>query len=129
MTPAAYALGLAAAALGAWWAAARLRGLLAVGAAYKAKVLCSALFVSGLDLDVERADEVAAEAYFALRLFRARVDPEHRRVRVSFLGWGERTAVLRPGYGSTLETGPVAIFPTPPPRATPPRADAPWPQG
>lgn len=129
MTPAAYALSFLAAALGMAWAAARLRDLLAVGAAYKAKVLCSALFVSGLDLDVERAAEVAAEAYRALRLFRARVDREHRRVSVSFFGWGERQAVLRPGYGSALATGPVAPLP-PPTTRTPPRpANTPWPEG
>ncbi|NNN06836.1 MAG: serine hydrolase [Elusimicrobia bacterium] len=129
MTPAAYALGLLVAALGAKWIAARLRDLLAVGAAYKAKVLCSALFVSGLDLDVERADEVSAEAYRALRLFGARVDRERRRVSVSFFGWGERRAVLRPGYGAALEAGPVALLPPPPPRASTHRADAPWPAG
>ncbi|MFI5349827.1 MAG: hypothetical protein ACHQ2Z_09805 [Elusimicrobiota bacterium] len=63
---------LAAAAAAA--AIHRFLRIAGVGAAYKAKALCSALFVTGLDLDADRADEVSAEAYRVMRLFPARVD-------------------------------------------------------
>jgi CubicO group peptidase (beta-lactamase class C family) len=99
-----------------------------VGAAYKAKALCSALFVSGLDLDPERADEVSADAYRLMRLFRARVDRGSKSVTASFFGLGPRTAVFRPGLGAAL-----AFRPLPPaPRFEPVRpsdASRPWPAG
>jgi CubicO group peptidase (beta-lactamase class C family) len=100
-----------------------------VGAAYKAKALCSALFVSGLDLDPNRADEVSADAYRLMRLFPARVDREAKTVTASFLGLSERSAVWRPGLGATL-----AFRPLPPAAALPaPRRPAepsrPWPDG
>ncbi|HEX4046386.1 MAG TPA: serine hydrolase, partial [Elusimicrobiota bacterium] len=99
-----------------------------VGAAYKAKALCSALFVSGLDLDPERADEVSADAYRIMRLFRARVDREAKSVSASFLGLAERSAVWRPGLGAALAFRPLAPVPAhPAPRR--PDASKPWPEG
>ncbi|MBI3288528.1 MAG: serine hydrolase [Elusimicrobia bacterium] len=95
-------LALAAAA----WALSRLRRIAAVGASYKAKALASALFVSRLDLDPERADEVSAEAYAILRLFRARVDRANQSVSASFLGLQRRTASVRSGFGATLAGAP-----------------------
>lgn len=105
-----------------------LRGVAAVGAAYKAKVLCSALFVSRLDLDVEKADEVSAEAYAPMRLFRARVDRGAESVTVSFRGFLPRTAVHRPGYGATLARGPLAPLPAAS-TARPLDPTRPWPAG
>jgi hypothetical protein len=100
----------------------------AIGAAYKAKALCSALFVSGLDLDPERADEVSADAYRIMRLFRARVDRETKTVTASFLGLRERAAVWRPGLGAAL-----AFRPLPPaPALRAPRRsgeEEAWPEG
>ncbi len=113
----------AAALAGAGAAALRFWRLAAVGAAYKAKVLCTALFGSGLPLDPDRAPEVSAEAYKAMRLFPARVDRERREVAVTALGVRTRRAVYRPGSGATLALGPVAELPLPP--AGP--AGAPWP--
>ncbi len=104
---------LASAALAAF-GVFRFRRIAAVGAAYKAKVLCSALFVSGRALDLERADEVSAEAYSLLRLFRARADRERREVSASFLGLWPRTAAFRPGYGATLALGPLKALPPAP---------------
>jgi len=105
-----------------------LRGAASVGAAYKAKALCSALFVSGLELDVEKADEVAAEAYRAMRLFPARVDRGAKTVTVSRRGFLPRAAVHRDGYGATLALGPLAPLPL---ASAPARRDAarPWPEG
>jgi CubicO group peptidase (beta-lactamase class C family) len=84
------------------WAWPRLRRVAAVGCSYKAKALASALFVSGLDPDPERAPEIADEAYRLMRLFRARVDREKKTVTVSCLGFQPRTARYRPGLGATL---------------------------
>ncbi len=105
-----------------------LRGALTVGVGYKAKTLCSALFVSGLPLDVERAPEIADEAYRAMRVFRARVDREAASVTVSLFGLCARTAAARPGWGGTLAIGPVAALP---PAAAPRTVDASaaWPDG
>ncbi len=134
MTPraAAAVAALAAAFLLAREISRRVRALLLVGAGYKAKILCSALFVSGLDLDCERADEVSAEAYRPLRLFRARVDRGRGVVEVSFSGLAARRAVFLPGRGATLlpaagRLPPPAPLPPPMPRraaapATPPPA-------
>src|SRR5579859_5771228 len=107
----------------------RLRRLFLIGAAYKAKVLCSALFVSGLPLDAERADEVSAEAYRPLRLLRARVDRAARTVSVSFLGLGARRAIHRPGLGATLAWPELPGAPVPPEPPRPGDPDAPWPAG
>lgn len=100
-----------------------------VGAAYKAKTLCSALFVSGLELEPDAADEVSADAYRLMRLFPARVDRENKTVAASFLGLRERTAVFRPGYGATLAfRTPCPLPPAPAPRR-PSNPAAPWPEG
>jgi CubicO group peptidase (beta-lactamase class C family) len=105
-----------------------LRGALKVGVGYKAKALCSALFVSRLDLDVERAPEIADEAYRPMRLFRARVDRGAESVTVSWNGLFARTATRRPGWGATLALGPVAALPAAiMPTAL--KASAPWPEG
>lgn len=99
-----------------------------IGAAYKAKTLCSAIFVSGLTLDPDRADEVSAEAYRILRLFRARVDAEARTVTASFLGLKVRRATFRPGLGSSLAFGELRpMSPAPARVALPPQR--PWPDG
>jgi len=99
-----------------------------VGAAYKAKAACSALFVSGLDLDPNRADEVSADAYRIMRLFSASVDRETKTVAASFLGLKERRAVWRPGLGAALAFRPLPPAPAlPAPRRNDPAL--PWPGG
>lgn len=107
----------------------RLRRIAVIGAAYKAKVLCSILFVSGREVDPQAADEVSAEAYRLLRFFRARVDRGRRSVAVSFLGLWPRKASFRPGYGATLAVGPLKELPPPsvPAHAVPLPSDAPSP--
>ncbi len=110
---------LAGLAFFALWAWPRLRRLASVGCSYKAKVLASSLFVSGLDLDPENAPEVSAEAYTLMRLFGASVDRTKKIVTVSFHGLQPRTAVYRPGLGATL-TG----FPLPDGRLARPKPSA-----
>ncbi|MCM2305278.1 MAG: beta-lactamase family protein [Elusimicrobia bacterium] len=114
-------LSFLAAALAAAWAFPRLRRVASVGCSYKAKALASALFVSGLDTDPERAPEIADEAYRLMRLFRARVDRDKKTVTVSFFGLQPRTATYRPGLGATLTAGPL---PPPPARKAPAPAPA-----
>jgi CubicO group peptidase (beta-lactamase class C family) len=112
---------LAAAALAAAWGIPRLRRVASVGCSYKAKALASALFVSRLETDPERAPEIADEAYRIMRLFRARVDRDKKTVTVSLLGLQPRTAAYRPGLGATLTSGPL---PPPPEWKAPAPASA-----
>ena len=93
---------LVALAGGGAWGLIRLRRIVAVGAAYKAKVLCSIVFGTGRTVDPNRAPEVAADSYFLMRLFRVRIDPDRRRVTASFFGRSPRSATFRPGLGATL---------------------------
>ncbi|MBI3565207.1 MAG: hypothetical protein HY079_08430, partial [Elusimicrobia bacterium] len=96
-----------AAAAGLAWSVGRLLRVVGVGAAYKAKALCSALFVSALDLDPDEAPEVSAEAYKLMRLFPAKVDRAARTVTASFFGLRARTAAFRPGFGAALAFRPL----------------------
>jgi CubicO group peptidase (beta-lactamase class C family) len=84
------------------WLILYLRRAIAIGAAYKAKVLCTAIFGSKRDLDPARADDVSAGAYWILRAFRARIDRVERSVTATIAGRAPRTAIYRPGLGATL---------------------------
>src|SRR5229473_188747 len=77
-----------------------------VAAGYKAKVLCSAIFVSRRDIDPRFAPDISADSYRMLRFFRARVAHDLRTVTCSWLGLWPRTAIYRPGLGATLMVGP-----------------------
>jgi CubicO group peptidase (beta-lactamase class C family) len=87
------------------WGVVQLRSALLVGAAYKAKVLCTAHFGSRRALDPRSAAQVSADSYRSLRIFRAAVDADTRTVTASTLGFCERTAVYRDGLGATLVNG------------------------
>ena len=121
MSPLAWASADLLAAVAAAWAARWLLRVAAAGSGYKAKIACSARFVSGLELDENRAPEVSADAYGALRFFRARADLERKTVTASLLGLGRRTASWRPGAGVALSgaAGPSAVV-TPAPAAAAP---------
>ena len=99
------------AAAGLLVAAGAVRGLLRlvrivpIAAAYKAKVLCSAVFVSGRDPASVLAEDVAVDSYRPLRLFRAEVDRGRRSVTVSLAGLASRTAACSPGFGAALVFG------------------------
>ena len=81
-----------------------LFGVAAAGAGYKAKVLASAVFVSGRRAGVVLEEDVRLDSYRILRLFRAQVLPD--AVRVRFLGFfPARTALHRPGMGTALAWG------------------------
>jgi CubicO group peptidase (beta-lactamase class C family) len=80
----------------------KLRTVVDVACGYKAKVLCTAIFASGRPLDPQHADEIAADSYWILRPFRARVDAGAGSVTASLAGFRLRTAVHRAGLGATL---------------------------
>lgn len=104
---------VAAVLLAAWWLF-KLRVYLDVGAGYKAKALCTAVFGSGRDLDPQRAPQVHDDGYWLLRPFTARIDRNAQQVTASFLGVHPRTAVQRPGFGATLQPvdAPLARVPS-----------------
>jgi CubicO group peptidase (beta-lactamase class C family) len=84
------------------WALVKLRTVVDVACGYKSKVLCTAIFASGRRLDPQYADEIAADSYWILRPFRARVDASSAAVTTSLAGLRPRTAVYREGFGATL---------------------------
>ncbi|MBI5622809.1 MAG: serine hydrolase [Elusimicrobia bacterium] len=95
---------LPAAGLAAWGGLRFLR-IAEIAAAYKAKALASGIFVSGRTLESLLAEDVSADGYRIMRLFRAEVDDRRRTVTCSFLGLKPRTAAFRPGLGATLVIG------------------------
>ncbi|MBI5241434.1 MAG: serine hydrolase [Elusimicrobia bacterium] len=120
----------AALTLAAGWLAWRLLRIAEVGAGYKAKVLGSALFISGRPLEAVLAEDTGAEKYRVMRLFRAAVDEKARSVTGSLLGLSARRAVFRPGMGVTLVSAkrPPRLEPSSLPEAAPlPPED--WPAG
>ncbi len=119
--------GAALAALLAIWGLFKLRVYLDVGAGYKAKALATAFFGSGRALDPQRAPQIHDDSYWLLRPFTARVDREARQVTTALFGLHPRTAVHRPGYGSTLQpfVGPLAPVPASPALV---RAGCDWPE-
>jgi CubicO group peptidase (beta-lactamase class C family) len=88
--------------LAAAWALFKLRAVVDVACGYKAKVLCTAIFASGRSMDPQHADEIAADSYWLLRPFRARVDRATASVTTSLAGLRPRSAVYRSGFGATL---------------------------
>jgi CubicO group peptidase (beta-lactamase class C family) len=116
-------LALAGAAL---WALPRFWRVIAIGSAYKAKVLASLVFGTGRAIDPRRAPEVSSDSYRVMRLLSARVDRDNQSITVSFLGLRPRTSVYDTGLGATLIHGDVR-----PPQRSPgesrPIDDAVWP--
>jgi CubicO group peptidase (beta-lactamase class C family) len=114
-------------AIAALWALPRFWRVIAVGSAYKAKVLASLVFGSGRAIDLRRAAEVAEDSYRVMRLLSARADRESSSITVSFFGLRPRTAVYYSGLGATLIHGDVRppVHPFKPPCET----SRPWPSG
>ncbi len=76
--------------------------LLSIGAAYKAKVLCSGVFVSQRNAAEVLEGDLAVEDLAILRFIDANLDRTTRSASVNFLGLIRKTAVYRPGLGCTL---------------------------
>ncbi len=76
--------------------------LVSIGAAYKAKVLCSGVFVSMRTPDDVLHSDLGVEDLPILRAINATVDRSTRTVSTTFLGFIRQSAVYRPGLGCTL---------------------------
>jgi hypothetical protein len=91
-------IGYLAAALLVAWVLIKLRVYPAIGAGYRAKAVCTALFGSGRAFDANLKTQISDDSYRILRPFRVHVDREARTVTASLLWWFPRTAVhRRPG--------------------------------
>lgn len=97
------------------WAFKALPRIAATGAAYKAKVLATALFGAGRTIDPRRAPEVSADSYRPMRLFRTAIDREARTVSVWLPGFAPRVAWYRsPALGAcVVAPGVIAAPPRP----------------
>ncbi|MBX2831786.1 MAG: beta-lactamase family protein [Rhodospirillales bacterium] len=73
-----------------------------VGAAYSAKIMCSAIFVNGLTSSRARAEDVLADNNAMLSLITTNVDLRNQTVSAHAFGFRKRFAVYRPNLGCTL---------------------------
>ena len=87
--------GLAA---GYWLA----RPIGAVATGYAAKILCSAVYVSGRSYDSVMAEDLAQTANYKVK---ARLDRDDQAAEASMLGLFPARAVFRPGLGCALISG------------------------
>ncbi|NJN22094.1 MAG: serine hydrolase [Leptolyngbya sp. RL_3_1] len=76
--------------------------LLCLATAYKAKLLCSGVFVSQRDPQSLLNQDLAVDELFFLRFISTTIDAEAQTVTASIFGLARRTALYRPGLGSTL---------------------------
>ncbi|RCK19126.1 beta-lactamase [Thalassospira profundimaris] len=73
-----------------------------VGAAYSAKIMCSAIFVNGLPSSRARDEDVLADNNALLSLITTNVDLRNQTVSAHAFGFRKRFAVYRPNLGCTL---------------------------
>jgi CubicO group peptidase (beta-lactamase class C family) len=73
-----------------------------LAAAYKAKLLCSGVFVSKRDPQSILSQDLDGEGLGFLRIVDAELDRSNQRVTASVLGRAQRTAVFRENLGCTL---------------------------
>jgi CubicO group peptidase (beta-lactamase class C family) len=106
--------------------------LVCIGTAYKAKILCSGVFVSGREPDSIESEDLAVDDLWPLRWISAKVDLRRRSVTAYFAGFAARSAIFREGLGCTLAIGKSErdIRLQPVPRVpVPPRQPGEWPDG
>lgn len=115
---------LAALAWGGWyaWRVAH------VATGFVAKTVCSGVFVSGRAADTVMNDDIAVYSNPALAPVRVEVDRTRGVATARFLGFAERQAVYRDGFGCTLAIGTTvdalkASAPPLPPVVPPPPLD------
>lgn len=114
---------LAAVACVAAYFGVKIDGLARIGAGYKAKVLCSEVFIAGRDKDAVLSAEFDGIDPL-LDKVGVVVRKKARRVNASLLGFGRTKAIYRDGYGCALSHGqPLADLPA----LAPPAAADPWP--
>lgn len=73
-----------------------------VGAAYSAKIMCSAIFVNGLPSSRAQDEDVLANNNALLSLITTNVDLRNQTVSAHAFGFRKRFAVYRPTLGCTL---------------------------
>lgn len=78
---------------------------LRMATAYKAKLLCSGIFVSGREVNALLTEDLAVDQLAPLRALSSQIDYGNKTVTVSCLCGFRSTAVYRPGLGSTLVMG------------------------
>lgn len=83
----------------------RVLELLNLGAAYKAKLLCSSVFVAGRDEGAVLDEDLAVEDLWPLRWLPVRLSREQGRVIAGVPLIARQTAVFRPGLGCVLTHG------------------------
>ena len=92
--------------------------LLKLGAADKAKVLCSAVFLAEREIEDVLNEDLSVEDLWPLRWLPVTVNRDTAMVTAGFPGLARQSAVFRPGLGCTLTQ--ASILPVElPPRATP----------
>jgi len=74
----------------------------AAGAAYKAKLLCSGVFVAKRNPQAVLTQDFDVEGLEPLRYVSSEIDKENRSVTAGVFGLVHRSAVFRPGLGCTL---------------------------
>lgn len=79
--------------------------LLYLATAYKAKLLCSGVFVSQRSPHALLSQDLAVDNLCFLRAIHTTIDPQAKTVTASIFGLARRTALYRPGLGSTLVIG------------------------
>lgn len=79
-----------------------LRKVALIGTAYKAKVLCSGIFVSKRDPESILNQDLGADDLALLKCFHAEIDYDEQSVSATFLGMAKRKAIFREGLGCTL---------------------------
>ena len=84
---------------------AYLSRLVLTATAYKAKLLCSGIFVSGRNEASLLKEDLSVGGLALLRSLTSKVDYDNKTVTVSCFGAFKRTALYRPGLGSTLVLG------------------------
>lgn len=100
-----------------------------IAIAYKAKIFCSAVFLSVRPPSAVLAEDLGAGDLAPLRWLRTTIDDRRQRIEVSLFGMAGRSAVFSAGRGCTLiskdqDQGPSSDSP-PQPRRAPPRPPAP----
>ncbi len=105
----------AALAAAAIFAVVNIDGRARIGAGYKAKVLCSEIFVAGRDADMVQEVEFEGVSPI-LDKIGVKVNQKYRFISASLYGFGRAKAIYRDGYGCTLVNGGrVVELPTPAP--------------
>lgn len=78
--------------------------LVVIGTAYKAKIICSGIFVAQRDVQSLLDVDVSADDLTPLGHIDVQVDQQSRKVTAAFFGLFKRTAVYREGQGCALFT-------------------------